>query len=186
MIGINSFIPAGLVKIIKLRFVFFPLYGKKKLLFIFSDMYRVSMAIVECGSYNQSQSEPSEIFNRIFRVESNTLDWKFDGAQPDTKRRKLNDQKCHLYIKNNPLLKSSESAVITSGRTVPKMFVDAEKHFSVIIFWEMKHSDSSCERIQSAGLLKNVFNQCIGQVSLTIENIIDSHLEITPATTPSK
>ena len=153
---------------------------------IFSDMYRVSMAIVECGSCNQSQSEPSEIFNRIFCTETNTLDGKFDRAQPDTKKRKLDDQKCHLYIKNNPLLKSSESAVITLGRNVPKMFVDAEKHFNVIIFWEMIHSDSSCERIQSAGLLKNVFNKCIGQVSLTVENIIDSHLEITPSTAPSK
>ena len=141
-------------------------------------MYKVSLAVVE-GSIFQ-QLEPSIIPNRIFCIDTNTeMSRGVQRSRPGIKRRKLNDQKGHICIINNLSVKSGESVVITAVRTVPEMFVDAKKSFSVIIFWELKHSDNSCEEIQNSRFINNIHNQCIGRVHLTVQDVVESRLEIT-------
>ena len=146
--------------------------------FCFRDMYKVSLAVVE-GSVCQ-QLEPSIISNRIFCIDTNTeMSRGVQRSRPDIKRRKLNDQKGHIRIKSNLSVKSSESVVITAVRTVPEMFVDAKKSFSVIISWELKHSDNSCEEIQNSRSITNIHNKYIGRVHLTVQDVVSSRLEIT-------
>ena len=142
-------------------------------------MHGVNMALVECGANQQYQSEPSMFSNRIFgsetiaQVSDIAMAWK-----PDMKRRKLNQDKYAVQTKNRHILKPNECCVITAVGAVPDVFVKARKIFNVILFWENK---SDCNRSEKCRTLlrTDLHNQCIGRLSLTVDDFINGTLEMT-------
>ena len=141
-------------------------------------MHAVSMALVECGASQQYQSEPLLVSNRIFRSETIAVNSQSDITmtwKPDSKRRKLTQDKYAVHVKNTHILKPNECCVITAVCTVPDTFVKAKKTFNVIMFLENK---SDCNRSEKCPTVLR-HNRCIGRLFLTVEDFINLSLEIT-------